>query len=751
MMSINENYIKFHLLVYKLLIVLLLFTGMPGCNQQSKSPESKIDTPQDIEIDRYTSLVNPFIGTDGKGKTYPGATMPFGMVQLSPDNGRSGWDWISGYYYPDTVIAGFSHTHLSGTGIGDLYDISYFPFTGRAKTDTLGGGKIQVPYSRFSHTYEKAEPGYYAVLLTDYNITVELTATERAGFQKYTYTGDSLSVNLNLGYARNWDSTVKTKMTVISDTLVTGYRFSTGWAKDQRIFFASAFSQSIAGKKMTADGVPVEGTLGRGRNVMGTFYFTGPDSVLIKTGISSVSEENALLNLKEELPHWDFRKAKMSASDVWEEQLQKIKVTTTDDESLEKFYTAMYQSMLAPTIYSDINGEYKGADGKVRIAEDYTRYTTFSLWDTFRAQHPLLTVLHPERIPDMINSMLAHYDEYGKLPVWDLHANETDMMIGYHAVPVIADAYLKGIRGFDAQKALEAMIKSAEQQDFGLRYLNELGFIPQDKYRESVSLALEYAYDDYCISRMAEALGKTDIASEFTERSQYYRKYFDESTGFMRALNSDREFTTPFDPKAYNDEYIEGNAWQYSWFVPHDVEKLIELHGGREVFIDRLDQLFKTDDNRDELPVFISGLVGQYVHGNEPGHHIPYLYALAGAPEKTQAIVRKITDELHKATPDGICGNEDCGQMSAWYIFSAMGFYPVNPCGGEYVLGTPHFKQVEINTGFKIIAENNPERNYLVDKAELNGQLIDNHTIHHRDISKEGELRFTMKNDQEQQ
>ena len=725
---------------YPIIPIIILFLLYTGC-MPSGDPEKRIiSAGSTIEIQNYTHYVNPFIGTDGKGKTYPGATMPFGMVQLSPDNGRSGWDWISGYFYPDSILAGFSHTHLSGTGIGDLYDISYFTTIGNERKKDLDGDSTTLErYSLFSHASEAAAPGYYSVQLLDYDILVELSATRRVGIQKYTYANAGhANIYLDLGYARNWDATTQTELTVLNDSTIAGSRFSTGWAKDQRVYFVSRFSREFE---------EIDLPEGKWDKAEMAYDVSAGESILIKTALSSVSVENALINLEDEAKHWDFDEYADAAEAEWERELSKVRVKTYDDESLEKFYTALYQSMLAPTLFSDVNGEYKGADGNTQVAEGYDRYSTFSLWDTFRAAHPLFTILHPDRVPDMVNSMLDHYDEYGKLPVWDLAANETDMMIGYHAVPVIADAWLKGIKGFDEKKALEAMQVSANQDDFGLKFRRQYGYIPQEDFKESVSLDLEYSYDDWCIGQMAANLGEAQVASEFADRASWYKSHFDPETGFMRALDKEGNWTPDFDPLEYSDEYIEANAWQYTHFVPHDIEGLIELYGGKEPFIEKLDQLFTTRNAEEDLPVFITGMIGQYVHGNEPDHHVPYLYAMAGAPEKTQEMIRRISSTLQLATPDGIAGNEDCGQMSAWYIFSSLGFYPVNPCGGEYVLGSPLFTEVSIDVGdgkvLTIKAEGAEETPYW-NEVLWNGEIVEGYSVEHQELMEGGELEFRM-------
>ena len=701
------------------------------------------------------AYVDPFIGTGGKGKTYPGATVPFGMVQLSPDNGRNGWDWISGYFYPDSVIAGFSHTHLSGTGIGDLYDVSYMPVTyphPAERHESLIKEVGSEYHSLFSHTNETARPGYYQVYLQDYDVDVELTATERTGLQKYTvHNRDSLQVILNLGYARNWDSTLMAYAEVQNDSMLVGYRKSTGWAPDQRVYFASVFSEPFKSYRLMVKDSLITGSTVKGNivRVFLTYPSAKNKSLTIKTGISSVSIENAMLNLKAESTDMSFEEAKAQATAQWNTELSKIEVTSEDENKKISFYTALYQSMLAPTLFSDVNGEYKGADGNIHKADHYQRYTTFSLWDTFRAQHPLLTILQPHRVNDFVTSMLSHYDEYGYLPVWDLAGNETNMMIGYHAVPVIVDAYLKGFRGFDINKAYEAMIKSAEADHFGLQGYKKYGYVPATADNESVSLTLEYAYDDWCIAQMADALGKQEDYEKYSKRALNYLTLFDKSSGFMRAKDSLGTWKNPFSATLYNSgDYTEANAWHYTWFVPHHPESLVELIGGKKAAREKLDSLFTMSQATDTVPEWISGYIGQYVHGNEPCHHIPYLYNYTDQPWQTQERVRQIANELYKPEPAGICGNEDCGQMSAWYVFSAMGFYPLNPASGQYAIGVPFFEEVKIrlpeNKAFIIKAEGLSEKNMYIQRVSMNGKPLQGLYITHKHIMDGGELMFTM-------
>ncbi len=733
------------------LALICLLISFAAC--QDSLTESQEDQPT-IPEQELTHLVDPFIGTAEHGHVYPGATVPFGAVQLSPDNGTQGWDWCAGYNWADSVIVGFSHTHLSGTGIGDLYDISVMPTT--APTDLTNSYKDtrNAPYAaRFKHKNEKASPGYYTVEL-DNGIQVALTSSLHTGFHQYAFPeGVTASLLLDLGFAINWDRPIDTRIHLESDTLITGYRFSTGWAKDQRVFFAMLLSHPFSEKQLADSTLLQDGDLLVGQKGRLTLSFDKIDTLKIKVGISSISRQGAIEGLQE-IPHWNFEKAKQQAQLQWNRELNKIQVNSTDETQKKTFYTALYRTNLAPVVFSDALGNYKGVDNAIHQV-DYTRYDIFSLWDTFRAAHPLFTLLQPERVNEMIRSMIDHYEESGLLPVWSLLGNETNTMTGYHAIPIITDAYLKGFRGFDAEKAFTAMKKSAMQNIRGTNYYREYGYIPFDKDGESVTKTLEYAYDDWCIAQMAKALDKMADYKTFMERSQSFRPLFDASTGFMRAKLSDGTWKTPFDPQ-YSDhnfdvaEYTEGNAWQHSWFVPHDVPALIELHGGKEPFVQKLDSLFSIDSEirGDFISADISGLIGQYAHGNEPSHHIAYLYNYAGMPWKTQEMVHQIMKSQYNNTPAGLCGNEDCGQMSAWYVFSALGFYPVNPASGIYVIGTPTFEETTLNLGagktFTIKAENLTDTNYYIQSAELNGQPLNRSYITHKEIIAGGTLVFKM-------
>lgn len=711
---------------------------------------------QIIFSQNYTQYVNPFIGTDYHGHTYPGATVPFGMVQLSPDNGKSGWDWSSGYHYSDSVIVGFSHTHLSGTGIGDLYDIQFMPasFSNKFSDNEIEKANF---ISKFDHNNESASAGYYSVLLKDYNITTELTATLRSGLQRHTFNKDGNEfIQLDLGYSKNWDTPNETFIKVVNEYTVCGYRLSTGWANDQRVYFYTQFSKPIVKSFLIQDSVYLK-TLNevKGKTTRAIFQFDlNPNTpLLIKTGISSVSTDNAKLNLENDIKEWNFDQIKKEAENKWNKELSKIEIKSSDKNLLTTFYTALYHTMLAPIVFGDSNGEYKGVDGKIHMAKDYTKYSVFSLWDTFRAEHPLLTIIQPDKVDDMINSMLSHYNEYGLLPVWELLGNETGTMIGYHAIPVIADAILKGFNGFDIDLAYVEMKKSAMRDHLGLSSYKTLGYVAHEKEVESVSKTLEYAYDDWCIAQVAKYLGKEEDYKYFLIRSEYYRNLFDPSTNFMRAKLINGKWKTPFNPRSSehrNNEYTEGNAWQYSWFVPQDAEGLINLFGSKEKFIEKFDSLFTTDSKLEgETPSSdISGMIGQYAHGNEPSQHIAYMYNFVGEPWKTQQRVNQILLSFYNHTAEGLIGNEDCGQMSAWYIFSALGFYPFNPADQNYVIGSPIFDGAIINLEngkqFSIKANNVSDINIYIQSAKLNGKDLQRSFITHNEIIAGGLLEFEM-------
>ncbi|GAA0340327.1 GH92 family glycosyl hydrolase [Bowmanella denitrificans] len=732
----------------KKFFALMLTTLLSACNQQSNPPESPVANQFDP-----LPYVDPLIGTDGKGKTFPGATVPHGMVQLSPDNGRTGWDWIAGYFYPDNIIAGFSHTHLSGTGAGDLYDISFMPLTRPFNLlPTEGGPKQGTIVSHFSHDQEQASPGYYQVRLTDYDINVELTAGARSGLQRYTFPADAQQgvVRLDLGYSRNWDKTLATHVQILDAYSIGGYRKSTGWAKDQRVYFYTRFSQPIAKHVIQADARILTQAEAFAENLALEldFNLSNNKELLVHTAISSVSLDNAKANLQAEQHVLDFPQTLAAAQQAWRKELSKVRVKASED-NLTQFYTAMYHASLAPRLFSDVDGRYKGPDGNIHQAKGHPRYEFFSLWDTFRALHPWKTLIDQSRTWEMMDSMMDHYQVAGRLPVWIFQGNETDMMMGYHSVPVLVDAYLKGLTDIDGELLLKAALQSAEQQAFGLASYQKLGFVPYPERKWNVALTLEYAYDDWAIARLAKALGKQDIYQRFARRAQNYRHHFDAQSGFMRALDEQGQFREPFDPNAYHPEdYCEANAWQYSFFVPHDVAGMVEMMGGKAQVSAKLDAMFNTVQNLEEFPEWISGYIGQYVHGNEPSHHVPYLYQYLGEAHKTQKLVRQIMHTLYTTQPDGLAGNEDAGQMSAWYLFSALGFYPVDPVSGQYVLGSPEVDSAEIylenGNSFKIRTLNQGPEQVYVKQVTLNGQPLEGYLLSHQDILAGGELVFTL-------
>ena len=675
-----------------------------------------------------TRYVNPFVGTGGHGHTFPGAIVPFGMVQLSPDTRLTGWDGCSGYHYSDSVVYGFSHTHLSGTGISDYGDILLMPAVGPKKTYT----------SRFSHQNEKASPGFYSVRLDDDNILVELTATARAGMHRYTFPATSeADVILDLAHRdKLLDSNLKLEGR--PPTTVVGWRRSQAWARDQIVYFAIEFSHPIIGMVHV---YPESKTLFR-------FDASNGKPILVRVGISAVSTDGALRNLRSEIDHWDFDKVRSDAAAAWNRELSKITASGGTDAQLTNFYTGLYHAMTAPNIFMDVDGQYRGRDFKIHKATDFTNYTVFSLWDTFRAAHPLYTIIDTKRTRDFIKTFLVQYEQGGRLPVWELAANETDTMIGYHAVSVIADAAAKGIDGFDVEKAFAAMKHSAELRHHGLGPYIDHGFIGTEDERESVSKALEYAYDDWCIAEVARMLGETADQYRYLARAQSYKNVFDPETGFMRP-RTNGGWTEPFDPREVTFHFTEANAWQYTFFVPQDVNGLIDLMGGREKFAAKLDQMFEAESRttgREQAD--ITGLIGQYAHGNEPSHHMAYLYNYAGQPWKTQFRVRQIMDQFYKPEPDGLIGNEDCGQMSAWYVLSAAGFYPVTPGSTIYAIGTPLFPEVQFNLengkSFTIRARDVSDRNIYIQFATLNNWPYRKSYIDHADLMAGGQLVLQM-------
>jgi predicted alpha-1,2-mannosidase len=721
---------------------IVLMAVLTGCSQNQESEKKDLSgkTPADY--------VNPFIGTDAHGHTFPGASVPFGMVQLSPDTRLEGWDGCSGYHYSDNMVYGFSHTHLSGTGVPDYCDILFMPTTGEIRLNN-GADKTKSGYaSHFDHKNEKAAAGFYSTLLDDYNIQVELTATNRVGFHKYIYpASDSANVIIDLTHR---DKVIESGIKVIGDREIEGYRRSTGWANNQVVYFFAQFSKPFKKFGIASNDKLFEGVEASGENVkaFASFETDAHEEIFVKVGISAVSTEGARKNLEAEIKDWDFEKVKADAKNAWNKELGKILVSGGTVEQKTTFYTALYHAFLVPNLFMDVDGQYRGRDFSIHKAEGFDYYTVFSLWDTFRGEHPLFTLIQQSRTVDFIKTMIAQYEQGGRLPVWELAANETECMIGYHSIPVIVDAYIKGIRDYDVEKAYEAMKHSAELDHFGLKSYKEFGYIPAEDEAESVSKTLEYAYDDWCIAIMAKELGRTDDYKNYMERAQSYKNIFDPSTGFMRAKMNGRWFE-PFDPREVNFNYTEANSWQYSFFVPQDITGLVEMVGGKENFIARLDQLFsESSETTGREQSDITGLIGQYAHGNEPSHHMAYLYNYIGQPWKTQQRARQIMDELYTEKPDGLCGNEDCGQMSAWYVLSAMGFYPVTPGQPVYAIGSPLFDEVSINLEngktFKIISKNNSPDNKYIQSAQLNVRDYTKSFLLHEDIISGGELIFNM-------
>jgi len=724
-----------------------------------------------------TDFVNPFIGTADHGHTFPGAVLPGGLVQLGPDTGIKGWDWCSGYHYSDSTIMGFSHLHRSGMGAGDWGDILLMPTTGKLKVEPGTKENPGEGYrSKFSHQGEKASPGYYSVNLTDYRIKAELTVSERAGFHRYTFPKSEAShilIDMEHGIG---DKCTDAQVKIVNNTEIEGHRASNGFVKKQNVYFCAKFS-----KPFNSSGTWVKNNIKPGsKEESGTnigayidFITSENEVVEVKVGISYTSVAQARLNLDTEIPKWEFDRVKDDAKMKWDKALEKIEVAmdkgtdeTYNKQKLVTFYTALYHSLLFPATFGDVDGKYMGLDNEVHAAKDFTYRSCFSLWDTFRAEMPLLTLINPERTNDVINTMIAQYEQGGWMPTPQQFGNSyTNDMIGDHPVVVILDALKKGIKNFDAEKAYEAVKKNAMETPpsdhrsrgrVGLADYLKYGYVPYDKVRESVSRTLEYAYNDWCVAQLAKVLGKTSDYEMFMKRAANYKNIIDTSTGFARPKNSNGEWLSPFDPKfigqGNNRHYTEANAWQYTWFVPHDVQGLMILEGGRENFVKKLDSLFTTSSDIHSTVSDVTGLIGQYAHGNEPSHHTLYLYNYAGAPWKTQAMARNVMDSLYHEGPAGLCGNEDMGQMSAWYVLSAMGFYPVAPGQNVYSIGSPEFSKVTIhldksyNNGkqFVIEAKNNSKANKYIQSATLNGKPLNKPWFDHADIKSGGTLIFIM-------
>ncbi|MBU1720259.1 MAG: GH92 family glycosyl hydrolase, partial [Bacteroidetes bacterium] len=710
---------------------------------------SSCTTPSQPELcTNPVAQVDPMIGTGGHGHTFPGATVPFGMVQLSPDSRLSGWDGCSGYHYSDSLIHGFSHTHLSGTGCSDYGDILYMPSL-KPYGKVLRHPADAYCYSEsFSHTDEKAEPGYYEVKLNN-GIQVQLSTTVRTGIQRYHYDGkEPLTVWLDLQHR---DEVLASGLR-IKDNKVAGFRRSKAWAEDQILFFATEFSQKPDTFYLFVnDSMVVSSETLTAKNIRVAFVFSGisDKELLIKTGISAVDQDGAVSNLIAECTNWDFDRVRAKATEAWAKELGKIQVSSENADRTKIFYTAMYHAMISPNIFSDVDGRYLGTDFKIHDAGKDAQYTVFSLWDTYRALHPLFSIIDKKRTAGFVRTFIRQYEEGGRLPMWELAGNYTGCMIGYHAVPVIADAYINGITDFDAEKALQSMISSANANRLGIREYATCGFIPAELEHESVSKTLEYAFDDWCIAMMASKMGKDDVAAEYFQRAESFRNLLNPANGFMQA-RSNGGWYEPFDAKEVNNNYTEANSWQYSFYAPQDIPGLIALQGGPKKFDDMLDQLFNEESKTSgREQVDITGLIGQYAHGNEPSHHIAYLYNNVKKPWKTQKMVNRIMNEMYTPKPDGLCGNEDCGQMSAWLVFSAMGFYPVAPASGVYYIGTPWFREIRINLEngkqFVVKAPRLSEKRIFIKSATLNGKPYNSAFLKYSDIAEDGILELEMK------
>ncbi|ALJ00009.1 GH92 family glycosyl hydrolase [Rufibacter tibetensis] len=730
--------------------------------------------------------VNPIIGTHKMGHTYPGATAPFGMVQLSPDtdtipyevNGgynKDVYKYCAGYQYDDPTIVGFSHTHFSGTGHSDLGDFLLMPTTGKLQLNPGTEAKPESGYrSKFSHANERAEPAYYSVQLDDHNIQAELTATNRVGMHQYTFPkSDEAHIILDLmhGIYNYEDKNTWTFLRIENDTLITGYRQTNGWARTRTVYFAMSFSKPFHqyGNKDYSKAQVYRGFWRKfdqtknfpemaGKQLRAYFDFKTMEGekIKVKFALSPVSTEGALANMRAEIPHWDFGRVKDESQAKWNQELSKVRATLPTKDDYINFYTALYHTFLGPTTYMDVNGQYRGLDQNNHAAKNFTNYTTFSLWDTYRALHPWFNVVQPKRNADMVESMLAHYDQsvHNMLPVWSHHANENWCMIGYHSVSVISDAIMKGTYSGDANRALDACVATARQGYYdGLNFYMQLGYVPEDKNSSSVSKTLEYAYDDWCIVQISQKLGRQDIYQEFSKRAQNWKNVYDKSIGYMRPKLSNGTFKKEFDVlSTHNQGFIEGNAWNYSLYVPQDPTALIQTMGGNAKFVPHLDSLFTMhlpdEFFKDTEDITREGIIGNYVHGNEPAHHVAYLYNWTDQPWKTQERVRMILKKQYQAAPDGLGGNDDCGQMSAWYLFSSLGFYPVAPGSEQYSLGSPAVKdatiQLENGKTFQIEAKNQSEKNVYVQKVELNGKTLNQPILNHSDLVKGGKLTFYM-------
>ena len=736
-----------------------LLLGMAACTQTSTSQD-------------YTDFVNPFIGTGGHGHTYPGAVVPNGMIQPSPDTRIYQWDACSGYYYNDSTINGFSHTHLSGTGCGDYGDVLLMPTVGKQDYQAMGSKSQQMAYaSAFSHQNEMAQPGYYSVVLDRYNVKAELTATKRAAIHRYTFPqSDESGFILDLDYSLQRQKNEEMELEVISDTEICGRKKTVYWAFDQYINFYAKFSKPFTYTMVTDSMVLDEGgPLLPTAKVLLHFNTKAGEEVYVKVGISAVDIDGARKNVEAEIPEWDFNGVRKAARASWNDYLAKIDIDTDDKDQKTMFYTALYHTGVQPNLFTDVDGRYLGMDLKAHQGSvNEPMYTIFSLWDTFRAYHPLMTIIDPDLNEAFIRSLIQKQREGGVFPMWELAGNYTGTMIGYHAVPVIVDAYMKGYHNFDVNEAYKACLRVAEYDTTGIKcpplvlphlmpqakyWKNKIGYVPCDKDNEAVAKALEYAYNDWCISAFAESLGDAANHGKYAKFAEGYKTYFDPSTRFMRGLDSKGNWRTPFNPRSSthrNDDYCEGTAWQWTWFVPHQIDGLVELMGGREGFISKLDSLFTVSSvlEGENTSADISGLIGQYAHGNEPSHHIIHMYNYVDKPYRTQELVDSVLQTLYFNDPDGLSGNEDCGQMSAWYILNAMGFYQVCPGKPVYSIGRPLFNKATVNLKdgkkFTVIAKNNSRENKYIQSMVLNGKPLDKPFFTHQDIVDGGTLELTM-------
>lgn len=726
--------------------LLLVALGLVGCDD-TKREEAQVFTP--------TDFVDPWIGTGGHGHVFLGASVPWGMVQLGPTSITTGWDWCSGYHVSDSTIIGFSHTHLSGTGIGDLLDITVMPVTGQV---TYARGNHEDPesglwsYSRRS--VERVEPGYYTTHLERYGIDVELTTTNRVGYHKYTFPegASESAIVFDLENGGNWDKSTEAFITKVSDKEIEGYRFSTGWAKDQKVYFAVRLSQPMSHLTVVADGTSQEQE-GKGTIVYGRIDLplSEGNEVMMKVALSPTSIEGAWKNMEAEGKSWDFDQVRADAKAKWNEELGKIKIESSMPDVKKIFYTGLYHTMIAPSTFADVDGKYYGADQQVHEGKGFTNHTIFSLWDTYRAAHPLMTLIHPEKMDDMVGTWLAIFDEQGELPIWHLVGNETHTMVGSPGIPVLADVILKGFVK-DKERAYQALKSSAMKPSRGQEYRIEHGYIPYDKMLESVAYDLEYAIADWSVAMVAKELGYSDDYTYFLKRSKSYQKHYDPVTRFMRGVDIKGQFNPDFNPIASthrNDDYCEGNAWQYTFLVPHDVHGLVECFGGEEQFVSKLDSLFTIPSiiEGEDVSPDISGLIGQFAHGNEPSHHILYMYSMLGQQSKAAPLLRQVMTELYHADYDGLSGNEDAGQMSAWYILSALGFYQIEPAGGRYYFGSPMIDSAEIKVRdglFNIKVVGNSVENIYIHSVTLNGKPLEERFITYEQIASGGTLEIQM-------